>query len=272
MAFTNHASLRVYNLASEGLIRARLDLPRSSMNWPSPDFIRKGLIPEKLALFDIDGTLLIGTSVHKKGFFAALKEVYGVTVDIPWRSYSGLTDPLILRDLATKAGVPRAVIDAKLPRALEVIGDYHEQHYTEDVSKVLPGVPELLNRLPEENVLIGLVTGNVLKCAYYKLKRLGLEQHFALGGFGSDGEDRADLIKIAIARAEQQFKFKYTRRNVVYFADTQLDIQAARRAGVPVIVVRNERTVQEPFNDPPPDLLVQDMTHQEEIFEFISSL
>jgi phosphoglycolate phosphatase len=242
------------------------------MDWTTPEFVTRGVIPEFLALFDIDGTLLIGISVHKKGFYAALKEVYGVTAEIPWKNYSGSTDPLIMRDLATKAGVPLDVIEAKLPAALHVIGDYHEQYYLEDVSKVLPGVPELLNALQDRRVLTGLTTGNVLKCAYYKLKRLGLEGKFALGGFGSDGEDRAELIKLAITRAQQQFKFVYNHHNVVYFADTQLDIQAARRADVPVIIARNERTLNEPFDNPPPDLLIPDMAHTTEIYEFISKL
>jgi phosphoglycolate phosphatase len=242
------------------------------MHWTTPEFVTRGVIPKFLALFDIDGTLLIGISVHKKGFYAALKEVYGVTTEIPWKNYSGSTDPLILRDLATKAGVPPDVMEEKLPHALEVIGDYHEQHYLEDVSKVLPGVHELLNALHERQVLTGLTTGNVVKCAYYKLKRLVLEGKFALGGFGSDGADRAELIKLAITRAQQQFKFVYNRRNVVYFADTQLDIHAAKRAGVPVIIARNERTLNEPFDNPPPDLLLPDLNHITEIFQFISKL
>jgi phosphoglycolate phosphatase len=242
------------------------------MDWTTPEFFTRGVIPKILALFDIDGTLLIGISVHKKGFYAALKEVYGVTAEIPWRSYSGSTDPLILRDLATKAGVLPDVIEAKLPAALQVIGDYHEQHYLEDESKVLPGVPELLKALQDRHVLTGLTTGNVVKCAYYKLKRLGLESKFALGGFGSDGGERAELIKLAIARAQQQFKFVYNHHNVVYVADTQLDIQAARKACVPVIVARNERTLDETFDNPPPDLLLPDLTHKAEVFEFITKL
>ncbi len=241
------------------------------MYWSAPEYFTRGVIPKFLVLFDIDGTLLIGISVHKKGFYSALKEVYGVTAEIPWRSYSGSTDPLILRDLATKAGVPPDVVEAKLQVGLQAIGDYHELHYLEDESRVLPGVPELLKALQDHSVLTGLATGNVVKCAYYKLKRLGLESKFALGGFGSDGGDRAELIKLAITRAEREFKFTYNHNNVVYVADTQLDIQAARRAGVPVIVARNERTLDEPFDNPPPDLLIPDLTHRAEILEFISN-
>jgi phosphoglycolate phosphatase len=242
------------------------------MHWTAPEYFTRGVIPKVLVLFDIDGTLLIGISVHKKGFYVALKDVYGVTSEIPWRSYSGSTDPLILRDLATKAGVSPDVIEAKLPAALQVIGDYHEQHYLEDESKVLPGVLDLLKELHHRNMLTGLATGNVVKCAFYKLKRLGLENKFALGGFGSDGDDRAELIKLAITRAEQEFKFVYTHHNVVYIADTQLDIQAARRAGVPVIIARNERTLNEAFDNPAPDLLLPDMTRRKEILDFIARL
>nr|MDO8110602.1 HAD hydrolase-like protein [Candidatus Sigynarchaeota archaeon] len=242
------------------------------MEWPAPHLPARAPKPKFLALFDIDGTLVIGIKVHKQSFYAALQEVYGVTAEIHWAGYSGLTDPLIIKELASQAGVSRDVIEAKMPAALDCIGNYHEAHYREDDGKLLPGIVDLLNVLERRKVFMGLVTGNVVKCAYYKLKNVGLDRYFALGGFGSDDGDRSKLIKIAIHRAETRYKFKYNGHNVVYVADTTRDIEAARKAGVPVVIIRNERTVNEPFNDPKPDLILPDAMYAREFTKFIEAL
>jgi phosphoglycolate phosphatase len=242
------------------------------MEWPTPAPSRHRQPPKFLVLFDIDGTLIIGIKVHKESFYAAIQDVYGITADIHWAGYSGLTDPLIVKELARQGGIPDDEIDAKLPAALERIGDYHEAHYQEDDGKVLLGIPELLAELEQRHVLMGLVTGNFVKCAYYKLMNLGIDRYFSIGGFGSDDADRSKLIKLAIQRAEMQNGFEFDGHNVVYVADTSRDIEAARKAGVPVVIIRNERTLDEPFDDPGPDLLLDDATGFEEFLDFIQNM
>ncbi|HME54424.1 MAG TPA: HAD hydrolase-like protein [Candidatus Lokiarchaeia archaeon] len=242
------------------------------MEWPAPARAKPSSPPKFLALFDIDGTLMIGIKVHKESFYAALRDVYGVSADIQWAGYSGLTDPLIVRELAMQGGIPEDEIEAKMPVALDRIGTYHEEHYQEDDGKVLPGIPELLAELERRHVLMGLVTGNVVKCAYYKLMNLAIERYFSVGGFGSDDADRSKLIEIATQRAELNYKFKNNGHNVVYVADTSRDIEAARKAGVPIIIIRNERTRDDAFDDPEPDLLLPDATRKDEFLEFIKNM
>jgi len=242
------------------------------MEWPAPERAEQRSPPKFLALFDIDGTLMIGIKVHKESFYAALRDVYGITADIHWAGYSGLTDPLIVRELAMQGGIPDDDIEAKMPAALDRIGDYHEEHYQEDDGEVLPGIPELLVELDRRNVLMGLVTGNVVKCAYYKLMNLAIDRYFSVGGFGSDDADRSKLIEIAIQRAESSYNFKHDGHNVVYVADTSRDIEAARKAVVPIIIIRNERTNDEPFDNPEPDLILSDATRMDEFLEFIENM
>lgn len=241
------------------------------MEWPALARPGHRSRPKFLALFDIDGTLLIGIRVHKESFYAALKDVYGITADIQWAGYSGLTDPLIVRELALQGGISEDEIEAKMPTALYRIGQYHEEHYQEDDGKVLPGIPELLVELERRHVLMGLVTGNVVKCAYYKLLNLAIDRYFSVGGFGSDDSDRSKLIKIAIQRAEMNYKFKNNGQNVVYVADTPRDIEAARKAGVPIVIIRNERTRDETFDNPEPDLILSEATQMEEFLDFIKN-
>ncbi len=52
--------------------------------------------------------------------------------------------------------------------------------------RVMPGVEELLDRLIDAGVLLGLVTGNIEAAAHIKLARAGLNRFFSFGGYGSD--------------------------------------------------------------------------------------
>ena len=59
--------------------------------------------------------------------------------------------------------------------------------------KVEPGVVELLDRLADDGVLLGLTTGNTEAAAHTKLARADLNHYFAFGGYGSDAADRTEL-------------------------------------------------------------------------------
>ena len=67
----------------------------------------------------------------------------------------------------------------------------------------MPGIEELLPRLVEQGVLLGIVTGNIEAAARIKLARAGLNPFFAFGGYGSDSRDRTELTRRAVERAEQ---------------------------------------------------------------------
>ena len=68
--------------------------------------------------------------------------------------------------------------------------------------KVQDGVVELLEKLIDDGVLLGLTTGNVEEAAHIKLQRANLNRFFSFGGYGSDSPDRTELTKKALERAE----------------------------------------------------------------------
>ena len=63
---------------------------------------------------------------------------------------------------------------------------------------VKDGVVELLERLIEDGILLGLTTGNVEEAAHIKLARPNLNRYFAFGGYGSDSPDRTELTRKAL--------------------------------------------------------------------------
>ncbi|MQL91205.1 hypothetical protein Taro_023810 [Colocasia esculenta] len=105
--------------------------------------------------------------------------------------------------------------------------------------EVLPGVVSLLEALSlRENVVVGLVTGNLEDIAWMKMEGLGIQNYFTtpnFGGFGSDHSDRGELVKIAADRATKLFPGGFDIR--AHVGDTPNDIKAAEHGGALAIGV-----------------------------------
>jgi phosphoglycolate phosphatase-like HAD superfamily hydrolase len=84
--------------------------------------------------------------------------------------------------------------------------------------------------------VLSLVTGNLEPVARLKLERAGVGGYFAhgQGAFGSDSEDRNELVPIARTRAALP---AWPRERTVVIGDTPRDIACARADGVRVVAV-----------------------------------
>ncbi|MEX0890547.1 MAG: HAD hydrolase-like protein [Gemmatimonadota bacterium] len=199
----------------------------------------------KLILFDIDGTLLSARGAPRRAFHRAMEEVYETAGPIGTYSFDGKTDPQIARELLRASGFEDAIITARMPdlwaaylrelRAeLQVPG--HETH-------VYPGVRELIARLQEqkEELLLGLLTGNIAPGADLKLRSAGLDGIFAFGAFGSDAERRDALPPVAVERAHAHCGVRFHGADVVVIGDTPHDVACGRGIGVRAVAVATGR-------------------------------
>jgi phosphoglycolate phosphatase-like HAD superfamily hydrolase len=186
-----------------------------------------------LLLFDIDGTLLIrATDDHKDAVYAALQRVWGVADAASAHvQAAGRTDPEIARAILLLNDVSADLIDERMIDFKRLAAQEYARRCTSDLSGfVAPGVLDLLTGLSgREDVLLGLVTGNLEAIAERKLARAGLGRFFrrGLGGFGSDSEDRTDLPAIARGRAGAAGR-PYPREGTIVIGDTPLDVACAR--------------------------------------------
>ena len=183
-----------------------------------------------LLLFDIDGTLIKSGGAAIKAAELAFEKIYNVKNVMNGIRADGKTDPLILKEMF-KQGLNR---DFTMNEAEIIFGEYLKildlKLQNGNKITVLPGILELLNELlDKQDVILGLATGNIEQGARVKLKYSGLDHFFSFGGFGSDSENREQLIRAAIERGRRVADRHLDKIFVI--GDTPLDITCGRAAG-----------------------------------------
>jgi phosphoglycolate phosphatase len=204
---------------------------------------------KKIVLFDIDGTILWTDGAGRRAVFQALAEHFGETGPGNLR-FDGKTDPQIVRELLRQAGAAEADIDARLGLVLDrYLALLREELAERDHGDhVFPGVFELLHALEQrDDVMLGLLTGNIHPGAHAKLSAVGIApERFRIGAFGSDHHDRPELPEIARRRAEALLGAPVSGRDVVVIGDTPADIACGIGIGARAIGVATGRyTVEE---------------------------
>src|SRR5260221_8464242 len=188
-------------------------------------------------LFDIDGTLLVTGGAGAVAWQRAFRELYGVDADIEEHTKAGMTDPEIA-EIVFREAIGR---DGSKAERAEAIAAYLS-HLGDAVNessgyRVMPGIEELLPRLIERGVLLGIVTGNIEAAAQIKLARGNLNRFFACGGYGSDSRDRIELTKKAPERGGAVSGAPVDPTTAIAVGDTPPHLEAGPRAGIPAVGV-----------------------------------
>lgn len=193
----------------------------------------------KVLLFDIDQTLINSGGAGLRALDRACRELYGLDRAMDGISPHGKTDPAIVREiLRLKLGLedpPPSPIATVLESYIRFLRNEVE---TSANYRVMPGILPLLDELaPQPNVMLGLATGNVEVGARIKLDRGGLNPYFTFGGFGSDSENRTELVRKAAEHAGRKSGASIPPDDVFVIGDTPLDVAAGRQAGFKTIGV-----------------------------------
>ncbi len=194
----------------------------------------------RLVLFDIDGTLLNSGGVGRASMQGALREVFGSPGSPSYR-YDGKTDKQIVRDVMRMEGHTDEHIDSRMGALIDRYLDGLKQGIESRKFDVRPleGVVEILDALEaRDDVVLGLLTGNVEKGARAKLSAAGIDpDRFRVNAFGSDHEHRPKLPAIAQQRAGQHLGRPVAGEKVIVIGDTPADIECGRELGARAIGV-----------------------------------
>jgi phosphoglycolate phosphatase len=214
----------------------------------------------RLALFDIDGTLVRTGGAGVRAFGRAGELVFRVDDGARHLRFPGRTDASLLREFLDNHGIPET------PETTTGFYDSYVfllDHYLQQAEgRLCPGVEQFLDALEQHPTppLLGLLTGNIRLGAEIKLRHFGLWHRFRLGAFGDDHEDRNVLAAVALRRARELLGDNLPPNEVLVVGDTVHDIACARAVGARVLAVATGGDSMTDLAAARPDWLLPDLT------------
>lgn len=190
-----------------------------------------------ILLYDIDGTLISSGGAGRRALERAFLVETGRKDACDHFSFAGMTDRAIARLglFAVGRQATEAEIDSVLATYVRLLA---EEVRVAEGYRIHKGIEQsLAEALSRPGYAVGLGTGNVVDGARVKLDRVGLYERFSFGGFGSDAEDRAELIRIGAERGARSLGVPRAACRVVVIGDTPKDIEAAQKNGAESIGV-----------------------------------
>jgi phosphoglycolate phosphatase len=185
----------------------------------------------KLLLFDIDGTLVLTGGAGFRALNRAFCQVVGIVNALDGIRLHGKTDPAIVREIFNARGALQNAesYDQILAKYVEFLPEEVQQS---ENYRVLPGILRFLQDFQgRSDLAFGLATGNVEAGARIKLARGNLNPFFAFGGFGSDAENRTELVRRAAHNGSRLAGVTIDPDDIFVIGDTPRDIAAGREAG-----------------------------------------
>ncbi len=194
--------------------------------------------PGKLAIFDVDGTLVQSYELDGECFVAAFHDAFGIAdVDTDWARYDHVTDPgIAVQVIRERQGrEPSADELVRLQSAFRV--RLTEAAGRDGAYAALPGAAGLLAALrARADWAMALATGGWREAARVKIGRSGLGLDDLPAAFGEDGPSRQDIVRAAIARAREHAGVDDFAR-IVCVGDGVWDVRTAISLGLPCIGV-----------------------------------
>lgn len=194
-------------------------------------------------LWDVDFTLIDANGAGRRLYQTALRNMYGLELPRATVPFGGRTDSAIALDVLALAGVPDP--KGQLQRFQDYMSRLADNLY-EDVrrnGRVLPGAAEIVATLATgphgQPVLQSLLTGNLPDLARVKLSALRLTEHLdlSIGAYGDVSAVRADLVRVAQAKAAARHGGDFNGRVTVLVGDTPDDVEAALANDASVVAV-----------------------------------
>jgi phosphoglycolate phosphatase len=222
----------------------------------------------RVLLFDIDGTLVRAGGAGKAALARALTELHAIENPFVAISFGGRTDQSIARELFERHDLPWTPEAGQ--ELLDRYAGYFHEALKEQAPILLPGVRELLQQLHDDGRhLMGLLTGNIERCAKIKLEAFDLWPYFHFGGFGDHHEDRAEIAAEAFRRAERLYGKNLEAHEVLIIGDTPADVRCARAIGADVLIVGTGPVDRADIHEAGPDFFADDLSRLEDILKLI---
>ena len=215
----------------------------------------------RLVLFDIDGTLVHTGHAGTKAFAQTFAHVFGLKHGSEKMKFAGRTDVSLVREFFKIHGVPESRENFRQFFESYVFWLEHILSHSQgnECHGVRRFIADLL-ALPQPPV-IGLLTGNIQLGAEIKLRHFGLWDHFMMGGFADDHEERNHIAVAALQRGRRVLDPHLQPHEVVVIGDTPHDVRCGKFIGAKTLAVATGGSTLEELHPHSADWTVRDLTH-----------
>jgi phosphoglycolate phosphatase-like HAD superfamily hydrolase len=185
---------------------------------------------------------------------------------------SGRTEPVIFREalkvhgIADSEGLYSRFADEQA-RGYAARADEMRRR-----GRALPGAADALRALADRpDVIQSILTGNTRPAAEIKLRTFGLDRYVDLdvGAYGTDDDDRANLVKIARQHVEAAHGLRFDAASTVLIGDTANDVAAARDGGSRIVAVATGSESAEDLASAGADTVLEDLTKTDDLLAVI---
>jgi len=223
----------------------------------------------RLILFDIDGTLIDSGGAGARSLDLAFKEMFGVDHAFRGIEMAGKTDPQIVKEALLAHAIDFSA--GIMPTFFETYTGFLKDCARNSGGHVKPGIGRVLACLaPQEGLVLGLLTGNIEEGARIKLERYGLYSYFRTGAFGSDSEDRNELLPVALAKISGENTANVDYRDCVIIGDTPRDIGCAKPYGALAVGVATGPYSVQALSEAGADAVFTDLSDTEKFMSVIN--
>ncbi len=192
----------------------------------------------KAVIFDFDGVILDSEPQHHEAF-EKLFDANGVPFHETPQTMTGIPARKLIAMVAQKAGIALA------PEKIAAMDRQRDDLYLDIIlhqTRLLPGALELLQALKSAKIRTALASSSNQRLLDAILPKVGLKDAFdavVSGDMVVHGKPEPDIFLLA---AE---KLGVAPKECVVIEDANAGVQAAKAAGMKVLMVKNERIVQE---------------------------
>jgi phosphoglycolate phosphatase-like HAD superfamily hydrolase len=204
------------------------------------------------------------------GSSSQLMQKYFGIEPFPTKVYmEGKTFRWILKERLKEAGIENPDKDPRFYPALNDVSSIVESIKKGIKIEKIPHVEELINMLTQKGYYVGLLTGNTEESAKVKLEHVDLWKYFKIGAFGSEVDQRYELVSLALKDAKDKTGITFRKKQVYLIGDTREDITCAKQGKVKIISVATGKETLDQLRAEKPDFLFPDFSNLEGIVSAI---
>ncbi len=217
-------------------------------------------------IFDVDGVILHLTPPEEAAFFKALELVFGITDASPdWDSYRARNDVEIVEEL----------IENRLERPATAgdINTFTDKYVSlvdigirtgEIEVLAVDGIRDVLMALTRaDNLIMGLATANLMSMAKMRLRHVGLNDFFKVGGFAEARGPKRQILSKTIAGLQDEQGQAIPKERVVFLGDNVGDVDAGLGNGCGLIAFSEDTAKHDRLRAAGAELIIS--SHQDTV-------